>query len=47
VLRETGFNGMLDGGNNNGMVAAYRATEATIERAEASGLAIVCLANTG
>jgi LDH2 family malate/lactate/ureidoglycolate dehydrogenase len=46
VLRETGSTAMLDGGNNTGMVAAYRATEATIERAEASGLAIVCLANT-
>ena len=46
VLRETGSTAMLDGGNNNGMIAAYRATEATIERAEASGLAIVCLANT-
>lgn len=46
VLRETGATAMLDGGNNNGMVAAYRATEATIARAEANGLAIVCLANT-
>src|SRR6185503_10599448 len=46
VLRETGSTAMLDGGNNTGMVAAYRATEATIERATASGLAIVCLANT-
>lgn len=46
VLRETGSTVMLDGGNNSGMIAAYRATEATIERAEASGLAIVCLANT-
>src|ERR1051325_2691933 len=46
VLRETGATAMLDGGNNNGMVAAYRAAEATIRRAEAHGLAIVCLANT-
>jgi LDH2 family malate/lactate/ureidoglycolate dehydrogenase len=46
VLRETGATAVIDGGNNNGMVAAYRATEATIERAEANGLAIVCLANT-
>jgi LDH2 family malate/lactate/ureidoglycolate dehydrogenase len=46
VLRETGATAMLDGGNNTGMVAAYRATKMTIERAEASGLAIVCLANT-
>src|SRR5476651_2247779 len=36
VLRETGSTAMLDGGNNTGMVAAYRATEATIERAVAS-----------
>ncbi|MBN9561561.1 MAG: Ldh family oxidoreductase [Alphaproteobacteria bacterium] len=46
VLRETGATAMLDGGNNTGMVAAYRAAEATILRAEANGLAIVCLANT-
>jgi LDH2 family malate/lactate/ureidoglycolate dehydrogenase len=37
---------VLDGGNTTGMVAAYRAAEATIARAEANGLAIVCLANT-
>lgn len=46
TLRETGATAMLDGGNNTGMVAAYRAAEATIRRAEANGLAIVCLANT-
>ena len=46
VLRETGATAMIDGGNNTGMVAAYRAAEATIERAKANGLAIVCLANT-
>jgi LDH2 family malate/lactate/ureidoglycolate dehydrogenase len=46
VLRETGSTAMLDGGNNSGMIAAYRASEATIERAGACGLAIVCLANT-
>jgi LDH2 family malate/lactate/ureidoglycolate dehydrogenase len=46
VLRETGPTALLDGGNNSGMIAAYRASEATIERAEASGLAIVCLTNT-
>jgi len=45
VVRETGATALLDGGNNTGMVAAYRAAEATIARAEASGLAIVCLAN--
>ncbi len=46
VLRETGATALLDGGNNTGMVAAYRASEATIARARANGLAIVCLANT-
>jgi LDH2 family malate/lactate/ureidoglycolate dehydrogenase len=46
VLRETAATALIDGGNNTGMVAAYRAAEATIERAQASGLAIVCLANT-
>jgi LDH2 family malate/lactate/ureidoglycolate dehydrogenase len=37
---------LLDGGNNSGMIAAYLASEATIERAQANSLAIVCLANT-
>ncbi len=46
VLRETGATALLDGGNNTGMVAAYRASEATIARAEAHGLAIVCVGNT-
>lgn len=46
VVRETGATAMLDGGNTTGMVAAYRAAEATIARAQANGLAIVCLANT-
>lgn len=46
VVRETGPTALLDGGNNSGMIAAYRAAEATIRRAEAHGLALVCLANT-
>ncbi len=46
VVRETGPAALLDGGNNTGMVAAYRAAETTIARAEAHGLAIVCMANT-
>jgi LDH2 family malate/lactate/ureidoglycolate dehydrogenase len=46
VVRETGPTALLDGGNNTGMVAAYRASEATITRAEAHGLAIVCMGNT-
>ena len=46
VVRETSATAMLDGGNNSGMIAAYRAAEAVISRADANGLAIVCLANT-
>jgi LDH2 family malate/lactate/ureidoglycolate dehydrogenase len=45
VVRETASTAMLDGGNNSGMIAAYRASEATIQRAQGSGLALVCLAN--
>lgn len=46
VVRETGATALLDGGNTTGMVAACRAAEATIPRAQANGLAIVCLGNT-
>ncbi|MFL5281265.1 MAG: Ldh family oxidoreductase [Rhodopila sp.] len=46
VVRETGPAAVLDGGNNTGMVVAYRASEAVIARAQAHGLAIVSLANT-
>ena len=46
VLRETGASATLDGGNDPGRVAAYRASEATIDRASANGLAIVTLGNT-
>lgn len=46
VVRENGATALLDGGNNTGMVAAYRASEATIARALAHGLAIVCMGNT-
>jgi LDH2 family malate/lactate/ureidoglycolate dehydrogenase len=46
VVRETAATALLDGGNNPGMVAAYRAAEATIRRADVSGLAVVVLANT-
>jgi LDH2 family malate/lactate/ureidoglycolate dehydrogenase len=45
VVRETASTAMLDGGNNSGMIAAYRASEATIQRAQAHGLALICLAN--
>src|SRR5471030_459628 len=43
VVRETGATALLDGGDNNGMIAAYHASQATIERAAANGLAMVCL----
>jgi LDH2 family malate/lactate/ureidoglycolate dehydrogenase len=46
VVRETGATALLDGGNTTGMIAAYRASEATIRRAQAHGLAVVCLGNT-
>jgi LDH2 family malate/lactate/ureidoglycolate dehydrogenase len=46
VVRETGATALLDGGNTTGMIAAYRASEATIHRAQAHGLAVVCLGNT-
>ena len=46
VVRETGATVLLDGGNTTGMVAAYRASEATIRCAQTHGLAIVCLGNT-
>lgn len=46
VIKETGPTALLDGHNNTGMIAAYRASKATIERAQQHGLAIVCMANT-
>lgn len=46
VLRETAATAMIDGGNMNGMIAAYRASEATIRCAEATGIALVCMGNT-
>jgi LDH2 family malate/lactate/ureidoglycolate dehydrogenase len=46
VVRETAATAMLDGGSNNGMIAGYRAAEATLRLAEANSLAIVCLTNT-
>lgn len=46
VVRETGATALIDGGNTTGMIAAYRASEATIHRAQVHGLAVVCLGNT-
>ncbi len=46
VVRESAASALIDGGNHTGMIAAFRATEVAIERAAATGLAVVCLANT-
>ena len=46
VVKEAGATALLDGGNNNGMIAGYRAAEETIRRAQANNLAIVCMGNT-
>jgi LDH2 family malate/lactate/ureidoglycolate dehydrogenase len=46
VVRESGPAALLDGGNNSGMIAAYHAAAVSIERAEAHGLALVCMGNT-
>lgn len=46
VVKESGATALLDGGNNNGMIAGYRAAEDTIRRAEAHGLAVVIMGNT-
>jgi len=45
VLRETDVSLALDGGNNNGMLALYRATEATIKKAAAHGIALVAMSD--
>ena len=41
ILRETPVSALLDGGNNVGYLAAYRGTQIAIEKAKASGIAIV------
>src|ERR1700744_3284016 len=41
VLRETDVSLAFDGGNNVGMLALYRAAEATISKAAAHGIALV------
>ena len=43
VLRETDVSLALDGGNNVGMLALYRAAEATIKKAAGHGIAIVSM----
>jgi LDH2 family malate/lactate/ureidoglycolate dehydrogenase len=46
VVHETEVSSLLDGGNNNGMLAIYRATEVAIEKARARGFAVVGVTNT-
>ena len=41
VIRETPVSALLDGGNNVGYVAAYRGAQMAIDKAKASGIAIV------
>src|SRR5687768_3884825 len=46
VVRETSVSVLFDGGNNNGMLSLYRATEAAIERAQKHGFALTGLTNS-
>lgn len=46
VVKETGPTALMDGGNTVGMLSIHYATEEAIRRAEAHGLAIVCLYNS-
>ena len=41
LVKETPISALFDGGNNNGMLAVYRATEVAITKAKASGMCIV------
>jgi LDH2 family malate/lactate/ureidoglycolate dehydrogenase len=46
VLRETEVSTVFDGGNEVGMLAIYRATEAAIAKAAARGFALVAVTNS-
>ncbi len=46
ALRETPMSALFDGGNNNGMVAMYRATQAAIAKAREHGFAAVGVNNS-
>lgn len=46
ALRETPVSALFDGGNNNGMVAMYRATQVAIAKARAQGFGIVGVNNS-
>ncbi len=45
ALRETPVSALFDGGNNNGMVAMYRVTQAAIAKANEHGFAVVGVNN--
>ncbi|MDG2286081.1 MAG: Ldh family oxidoreductase [Alphaproteobacteria bacterium] len=46
IVKDSGAAVLLDGGDNTGMIALYRASQTAIERATTHGLALVCLANS-
>lgn len=46
ALRETPLSVLFDGGNNNGMVAMYRATQVAIEKAREHGMSVVGVNNS-
>ena len=46
TVRETPVSALLDGGNNNGMIAVYRATQVAISKASEHGFAVVGMNNT-
>ena len=46
AIRETDVSVLLDGGNNNGMLALYRGAEAAIEKAAKRGIALVGVTNS-
>src|SRR5688572_9322502 len=46
AVRETPMSAQFDGGNNNGMVAMYRATEVAIAKARERGMSVVGVNNS-
>jgi LDH2 family malate/lactate/ureidoglycolate dehydrogenase len=46
ALRETSVSTLFDGGNNNGMVTMYRATQVAIAKAREHGMAVVGVNNS-
>ena len=46
VRRETAVSALFDGGNNNGMITVYRATQTAIAKAREHGFAVAGVNNT-